>query len=119
MKAVKAKKSRAAESGGPQLDKKTRGSSRRKNAAKGGDSRKASTTKKKTSRKVESTKPGLWFRFREYLREVVYELRKVVWPSRKETIGSTAVVLVIVILCGLFLGFVDLILSRFVRFLIG
>ena len=34
-------------------------------------------------------------------REVVYELRRVVWPSRKETIGSTSVVLVIVMLCGI------------------
>lgn len=56
---------------------------------------------------------------RQYLREVGYELRKVVWPSRKETVASTAVVLVIVILCGIYLGFVDLILARFVRLLIG
>lgn len=56
---------------------------------------------------------------RQYLREVVYELRKVVWPSRKETLGSTAVVLVIVALSSVFLGAVDFVLSRMVRFLIG
>ncbi len=56
---------------------------------------------------------------RQYLREVVYELRKVVWPSRKETIGSTAVVLVIVGISAAFLGIVDLILSRLVRLLVG
>lgn len=56
---------------------------------------------------------------RQYLREVVFELRKVVWPSRKETIGSTAVVLVIVGLSAVFLGIVDIILSRLVRLLIG
>jgi len=56
---------------------------------------------------------------RQYLREVAYELRKVVWPSRKETLASTAVVLVVVMLCGIYLGFVDLILARFVRLLIG
>ena len=56
---------------------------------------------------------------RSYLREVVYELRKVVWPSRKETMGSTAVVLVIVGLCATFLGVVDFILSRLVRLLVG
>jgi len=47
------------------------------------------------------------------------ELRKVVWPSRKETIGSTSVVLVIVALSGVFLGIVDLILSRLVRLIVG
>jgi preprotein translocase subunit SecE len=56
---------------------------------------------------------------RDYLREVVYELRKVVWPSRKETLGTTAVVLVIVGLSASFLGVVDFILSRLVRFLVG
>ena len=56
---------------------------------------------------------------RDYLREVVYELRKVVWPSRKETMGSTAVVLVIVGLSASFLGIVDFVLSRLVRFLVG
>ena len=56
---------------------------------------------------------------RNYLREVVYELRKVVWPSRKETMGSTAVVLVIVGLSATFLGIVDFFLSRLVQFLVG
>jgi len=62
---------------------------------------------------------GWWKRCVQYLREVVHELRKVVFPSRKETIGSTAVVLVIVLLASLFLGLVDSILSRLVRLLVG
>ncbi|SFN11423.1 preprotein translocase subunit SecE [Thermodesulforhabdus norvegica] len=55
----------------------------------------------------------------QYLREVVYELKKVVWPSRRQTVGTTAVVLVVVIAFGIYLGLVDAILSRLVRFLIG
>jgi preprotein translocase subunit SecE len=62
---------------------------------------------------------ALWNRGRQYLREVSYELRKVVWPSRKETLGSTSVVLVIVILTGIFLGIVDMFLSRIMRFFVG
>jgi len=42
-----------------------------------------------------------------------------VFPSRKETIGSTSVVLVIVLLASVFLGLVDSILSRLVRLLVG
>jgi preprotein translocase subunit SecE len=56
---------------------------------------------------------------RNYLREVVVELKKVIWPSRKDTLGSTAVVLVIVGLAAVFLGIVDLVLSRLVRLLVG
>ncbi|MDY0282486.1 MAG: preprotein translocase subunit SecE [Salinivirgaceae bacterium] len=70
-------------------------------------------------RKADGARFNWLSQFRQYLREVVYELRKVVWPSRKETISSTSVVLVIVILSGIFLGIVDLLLSRFVRLLIG
>jgi preprotein translocase subunit SecE len=56
---------------------------------------------------------------RQYLREVAYELRKVVWPSRKETIGTTSVVLIIVFICGLYLGMIDYLLSMLVGTLLG
>jgi preprotein translocase subunit SecE len=77
--------------------------------------------KKKVSKKPDlfSVPLGWWKRSVQYLREVVHELRKVVFPSRKETIGSTAVVLVICVLAAVFLGLVDSVLSRLVRLLIG
>lgn len=84
-----------------------------------GEGKDAMALKKKAPRKAGPTEPSLWNRVQTYLREVLYELRKVVWPSRKETIGSTSVVVIIVILCGIYLGFVDFLLARFVRFLIG
>jgi len=52
---------------------------------------------------------------RQFLREVRVELSKVTWPSRKDTIASTSVVLVIVILIAAFLGIVDLGLSKLMR----
>jgi len=78
-------------------------------------------TKKKAVGQLELLNaPRDWSnRFRQYLREVVHELRRVSWPSRKETIGSTAVVLVLVLLASLFLGAVDLALSRLVRLVVG
>jgi preprotein translocase subunit SecE len=51
----------------------------------------------------------------QFLREVKVELKKVTWPSRKQTIGSTAVVLAIVMLISLFLGIVDIGLSNLIR----
>jgi preprotein translocase subunit SecE len=84
---------------------------------------KAARPKKPETTKKVSGKPSLpsvWVNTtRDYLREVVFELRKVVWPSRKETVGTTAVVLVIVGLCASFLGIIDFVLSRMVRLVVG
>lgn len=62
---------------------------------------------------------GLWDKSVQFVREVVQELKRVTWPSRKQTISSTGVVLALVILVSIFLGVVDFVLSRLVRFLIG
>jgi preprotein translocase subunit SecE len=43
------------------------------------------------------------------------ELKKVTWPSRKQTVGSTIVVIVLVMLISLFLGVVDLGISSLIR----
>jgi len=51
----------------------------------------------------------------QFLREVKVELKKVAWPSRKQTIGSTLVVIVLVMIISLFLGVVDVGLSNIVR----
>jgi preprotein translocase subunit SecE len=56
---------------------------------------------------------------RNYLREVVYELKKVVWPSRKQTIGTTAIVVIVVMIFGIYLGIVDAIFSHIMRWLLG
>lgn len=55
----------------------------------------------------------------KFLREVKVELKKVSWPSRKETIGSTSVVLVVVIIVAMFLGLIDIGLSRLIRIILG
>ena len=51
----------------------------------------------------------------QFLREVKVELKKVTWPSRKQTMGSTVVVLVIVTIISLFLGVVDAGLAGLIR----
>ena len=51
----------------------------------------------------------------QFLREVKIELKKVAWPSRKQTIGSTVVVIILVVVVSLFLGVVDVGLSSLVR----
>jgi preprotein translocase subunit SecE len=51
----------------------------------------------------------------QFLREVVMELKKVTWPTRKQTTGSTLVMIILVIMVSLFLGVVDIGLSSLIR----
>jgi len=58
---------------------------------------------------------GTWIQF---FREVKVELTKVTWPSKKQTIGSTAVVIVFVFVIAIFLGLVDVGLSNLIRLIL-
>ena len=55
----------------------------------------------------------------QFLSDVKSEVSKVTWPSKKEAMGGTAVVLVVVFLMALFLGLVDLLLSKIVEALLN
>ena len=48
----------------------------------------------------------------EFFEEVKLELKKVVFPTKKEVIGSTWVVIITVLICAVFLGLVDMGLGR-------
>jgi preprotein translocase subunit SecE len=48
---------------------------------------------------------------RFFLKESSIELRKVVWPTREETIRTTGVIIVVVIIISLILGLIDLLLK--------
>ena len=79
---------------------------------------KTATAKKKSQvAGVAAAKPetNIFHQSIQFLREVKIELKKVTWPSRKQTIGSTVVVLALVLLISLFLGVVDIGLSNLIR----
>ncbi|MFQ5508772.1 MAG: preprotein translocase subunit SecE [Leptospirillia bacterium] len=50
---------------------------------------------------------GFFRRIFEFFAEVKAEVKKVVFPSRRETIGSTGVVIVFVLILGVYLAIVD------------
>jgi len=54
-------------------------------------------------------------RIRQFFREVKVEIKKVVYPSRHELVGSTWVVIVTVLIISVYLGIVDLGLSELVK----
>jgi preprotein translocase subunit SecE len=60
-------------------------------------------------------KDNLLTKTTQFLREVKIELKKVTWPTRKQTIGSTAVVIALVMIISLFLGVVDFGISSLIR----
>ena len=55
------------------------------------------------------TGPGL--RARNFLQEAQFELRKVVWPTRQETIQTTIVIMIVVVIVSIILWVVDSLLS--------
>jgi preprotein translocase subunit SecE len=57
--------------------------------------------------------------FANYVRESWIELKKVVWPTRKETIQSTGLVLAFVFVMAVFLWGVDWVLASIIRMLMG
>lgn len=60
-----------------------------------------------------STKPV--GRIRTFLREVRVEITKVTWPSRKELLQATAVVIIAVAIAGVYIGVLDFIWNLIVR----
>lgn len=47
------------------------------------------------------------------------EVRKVVWPSRQETLQTTLIVFVMVLLLGIFLWLVDMLLAYILKLITG
>ena len=58
------------------------------------------------------TEPGR--RLKGFIAESQFELRKVVWPTRDETVKTTAVIILVVVVLSLLLGLIDLILKSVV-----
>ena len=55
----------------------------------------------------------------KFLTDVKVELKKVTWPTRKDTYASTIVVIVLVLVSAVYLGGIDAILSRLIRLILG
>ena len=53
-----------------------------------------------------------------YFSETIGELRKVSWPTRKEAMNLTAIVLVVIFVMSIFLGALDYVFSEFFSLLL-
>ena len=57
-------------------------------------------------------------RMKEFAGEVKSEFKKIVWPDRKVTLGSTGVVIVLVFLLSIYLGAVDLFIGKLITYIL-
>ncbi len=63
-------------------------------------------------------KMKIFSRIVKFVTEVKVEMQKVSWSDRRELMSSTGIVIVSTALLAIFIGIVDLILSRFVSILL-
>ena len=71
------------------------------------------------TRDGKESRPSLFARLARFLKEVVSELRKVIWPTRKQMVTYTAVVLVFVAFMVAVIAGLDLALTKGVLALFG
>ena len=57
-------------------------------------------------------------RAKQFLYEVKIEFRKITWPTRKETVGTTVAVISFSLFIAFYLGLVDALLSKIVQWLV-
>jgi preprotein translocase subunit SecE len=58
-------------------------------------------------------------RLQRYYRETIGELRKVTWPTRKEAINLTIIVLVVIVVLSAILGSLDFLFREIILALLG
>ena len=58
-------------------------------------------------------------KIKQFLTGSKVELKKVTWPTPKQTLASTSVVIIVVIIVSIFLGIVDFGLTKIVKLILG
>ena len=61
----------------------------------------------KAKKPAKKSKPGLFARIAKWFRELKSELKKVTWPTAKQTINNTVIVILCVIIVGVFIWLFD------------
>lgn len=82
-------------------------------------SRKGGTAIKERAKSEKAEKVGFFGRIGRFIREVIAELRKVIWPTRKELLTYTAVVVVFVAIMLAIVAGLDFLYAKGVLFVFG
>ena len=74
---------------------------------------------KKDKKSDKNAKPGFFARAGKWFRDMKSELKKVQWPTRKQTINNTLIVIACVVVVGIFIALFDFVASEAIGLLIG
>lgn len=55
----------------------------------------------------------------QFLNDAKVELKRVTWPSRKQTTASTFVVIIIVFIMAIYFGIIDFGLAKLIKLILG
>ena len=83
------------------------------------ENEKAVQATKKDKKSDKNAKPGFFARAGKWFRDMKSELKKVQWPTRKQTINNTLIVIACVIVVGVFIGLFDLVAQQAISLLLG
>ena len=80
---------------------------------------KTGSDKTEKVKKDKQSKPGIFARASKWLHELKVELKKVQWPTKKQTINNTLIVIACVIVVGLFIWIFDFVAGGAIKGLIS
>ena len=73
---------------------------------------------KKDKKPEKKSKPGVFARLGKWFRDMRSELKKVQWPTRKQTVNNTLIVIACVVVVGVFIWVFDFIANGAVQLLL-
>ncbi len=79
-----------------------------------------STSKEVSLKMSPRIRAPKWFhKIGRFLKEVRLELKKVIWPNKKELVSYTSIVIVSVLVVAVFIGAIDSLFAFLLRLFIG
>ena len=80
---------------------------------------KAGSEKADKAKKDKKSKPGIFERASKWLREMKSELKKVQWPTWKQVLKNTGIVILCVVVIGVFIWVFDALAHLIIDALLG
>ena len=80
---------------------------------------KAGSDKGAKAKKDKQSKPGIFERASKWLHELKVELKKVQWPTKKQTINNTGIVIACCAVVGAFIWIFDFVANGAIKGLIS
>jgi preprotein translocase subunit SecE len=74
---------------------------------------------KKDKKSEKKSKPSVFAKISRWLRELKSELKKVQWPTAKQTVNNTVIVIACVVVVGVFIWLFDFVAGGLIKALIA